>query len=89
MAKFSDRVLAKLARKRIERYEVELDLADPERGPEPLRARGSDRMIYSRRVGSRVLLVFVEPYDHEEVVTAYYAPPPRKETKEKCLTTHM
>jgi hypothetical protein len=38
-------------------------------------------MIYSRHVGNRVLLVIVEPYDHEEVVTAYYAPPPRKRRK--------
>jgi hypothetical protein len=53
----------------------------PERGPEPSRARGSDRMIYSRHVGNRVLLVIVERYDHEEVVTAYYAPPPRKRRK--------
>ncbi len=76
MAKFSEIVLDKLARKGIERDEVELVLADPERDFAS-RAPGSDRHIYSRHVGKRLLLVVVESFDHDEVVTAYY-PPPRR-----------
>ena len=78
MAKISQKVRAKLHRKGIEVDDVELVLADPERGPEPSRAPGSERQIYSRHISGRLLLVFVEPFDHEEVVTAYYPPPPKR-----------
>lgn len=71
MATLSEKVLAKLARKGIERDDVELVLDDPERDF-PSRAPGSDRHIYSRHVGKRLLLVVVESFDHNEVVTAYY-----------------
>jgi len=71
MPKFSATVLSKLARKGIEPDEVELVLTDPERNFKS-KAQGSDRHIYSRFVGKRLLLVVVESFDHDEVVTAYY-----------------
>jgi hypothetical protein len=74
MATISEKVLSKLNRKGIEVDEVELVLANPERGF-PSRSPGSDRHIYSRHVGGRLLLVVVESFDHDEVVTAY-APSP-------------
>jgi hypothetical protein len=76
MAKFSQDVLAKIARKPggIEVDDVELVLADPERDF-PSRSPGSNRHIYSRHIGGRLLLVIVEPDDREEVVTAYYPTP--------------
>ena len=76
MPTFSGTVRAKLGRKGIEPDEVELVLADPERDFKS-RAPGSDRHIYSRHVGKRLLLVVVEPFDHNEVVTAYYPVPER------------
>jgi hypothetical protein len=71
MAKFSEKVLAKLARKPVDIDDVEAVLANPERDF-PSRAPGSNRHIYSRHINNRLLLVVFEPYDHEEVVTAYY-----------------
>ena len=67
----------KLARKGIELDDVELVLADPERD---FPSRTTDRHIYSRQVGGRLLLVVVEPFDHGEVVTAYYPLPKRKQS---------
>jgi len=80
MAKFSEKVLAKLARKPVAVDDVEYVLANPERNF-PSRAHGSDRHIYSRHVDGRLLLVVVEPFDHEEVVTAYYLLLPRPQRK--------
>lgn len=74
MAEFSEKVLTKLARRGIEPDDVELVLADPE---QDFASRSSDRHIYSRHIGGRLLLVVVEPFDHEEVVTAYYPLPER------------
>ena len=68
MAKFSEKVLTKLARKPVEVEDVESVLANPERDF-PFRAPGSDRHIYSRHIDNRLLLVVVEPHDHEEVVS--------------------
>jgi hypothetical protein len=66
MAHFCDHVLQQMALRGVERDEVELVLADPERD---FPARETDRHFYSRHIGGRLILVAVEPYDHEELVT--------------------
>jgi hypothetical protein len=74
MAKFSEKVLANLARKPVEVEDVEAVLANPERD---FSSRAHDSHVYSRHIDKRLLLVVVEPDDHEEVITAYYTTPKR------------
>lgn len=58
-----------MSQRGIERDDVELVLIDADadwKSREP-----PFRHIYARRVGDRPIHVVVEPFDHEEVVTAF------------------
>jgi hypothetical protein len=68
MAEFCDYAALEMDVRGIERDEVELVLADPG-WDEP--STESPRHIYARRVAGRVICVAVEPFDHEQVVTAF------------------
>jgi hypothetical protein len=68
MANFSPYVLAKMARRQIERDEAELVLADPD---SVFPSARTGRPIYVRTVGDRRIHVVVEAHDEDTVVTVF------------------
>jgi hypothetical protein len=72
MAEFTDYALWKMGQRGIERDDVELVLAHAEHD---FPSRESRRHVYARHIGARLLLVLVEPYDHNLVVNAYWPIP--------------
>lgn len=68
MPKFSPYSLGRLAQRGISQSEVELVLSDPD---VTYPSGTSDRHCYVREIDGRRIKVVVEPFDHEEVVTAY------------------
>jgi hypothetical protein len=68
MADFSSYVLRKLAKREISVATVERVLEDPD-FHEPCRT--PPRYCYFRRINNCRMCVVVEPFDHDQVVTAF------------------
>lgn len=68
MPKFSRYSLGRLAQRGITQAEVDLVLSDPDT---TYPSGTSNRHCYVRDIDGRRIKVVVEPFDHEQVVTAY------------------